>query len=118
MKKRVGGIEEFEFDVLTEGSQMTITIAVGGWVKKDMDGRFTSWVCWSPKPQKIDLSPPSYHRMKAFSGELVRLMLMQLYLPLNLFIQKPGLLVKYLVLFKFEGLALLCLAEVKAKISL
>ena len=34
MKKRVGGVEQFEFDVLTEGSQMTLTIAISGWVSK------------------------------------------------------------------------------------
>lgn len=32
MKKRVGGVEQFEFDVLTEGSQMTVTLAISGWI--------------------------------------------------------------------------------------
>lgn len=34
MKKRVGGVEQFEFDVLSEGSQMTLTVAISGWVSK------------------------------------------------------------------------------------
>lgn len=34
MHKRIGGIEQFEFDVLSPGSQMTVTIAISGWVGK------------------------------------------------------------------------------------
>lgn len=34
MKNRVGGIEQFEFDVLSEGSQMTVTLAISGWISK------------------------------------------------------------------------------------
>lgn len=34
MKKRVGGVEEFEFDVLSEGDQMHLTIAISGWITK------------------------------------------------------------------------------------
>lgn len=34
MHKRIGGIEQFEFDVLSSGSQMTVTIAISGWVGK------------------------------------------------------------------------------------
>jgi len=34
MKKRVGGVEQFEFDTLSDGSQMAVTIAVSGWVSR------------------------------------------------------------------------------------
>ena len=46
MKKRVGGVEQFEFDVLTEGSQMTLTIAISGWVsKKGNEGQSCISIC-------------------------------------------------------------------------
>ncbi|XP_067947899.1 transmembrane and coiled-coil domain-containing protein 4-like [Watersipora subatra] len=32
MKKRVGGVEQFEFELLTPGSQMSLTVAISGWV--------------------------------------------------------------------------------------
>lgn len=35
MNKRVGNIEEFEFDTLTEGHELHITIAVTGWITEN-----------------------------------------------------------------------------------
>ena len=35
MNRRMGGIEEFEFDVLTDGSQLNLTIAITGWLLED-----------------------------------------------------------------------------------
>ncbi|XP_067127647.1 transmembrane and coiled-coil domain-containing protein 4-like isoform X1 [Centruroides vittatus] len=35
MKKRVGGIEEFAFETLTEGQQLHITLAVSGWLSEE-----------------------------------------------------------------------------------
>ncbi len=32
MKKRVGSIEEFEFEPLSEGRQLHVTIAISGWL--------------------------------------------------------------------------------------
>ncbi|XP_022251668.1 transmembrane and coiled-coil domain-containing protein 4-like [Limulus polyphemus] len=34
MKKRVGDIEEFAFDVLTEGNELHITLAISGWLSE------------------------------------------------------------------------------------
>lgn len=38
MKKRVGGIEEFVFEPLTEGRQLHITIAISGWLNEENPG--------------------------------------------------------------------------------
>ena len=38
MKKRVGDVEEFEFEPLSEGRQLHITIAVSGWLTEDNPG--------------------------------------------------------------------------------
>ena len=39
MKKRVGGIEEFEFEPLSEGRQLHITIALSGWLTDKVPGK-------------------------------------------------------------------------------
>ena len=36
MKKRVGDVEEFEFEDLTMGNSLHITIAITGWLSKDV----------------------------------------------------------------------------------
>jgi hypothetical protein len=40
MQKRVGDVEEFAFDYLTEGTELHITIAVTGWLSEN--SRLTS----------------------------------------------------------------------------
>lgn len=35
MKKRVGDIEEFAFDTLTQGRELHLTIAISGWVSEE-----------------------------------------------------------------------------------
>lgn len=40
MKKRVGEIEEFAFDTLTEGRGLHITLAVSGWLSDDEPGEY------------------------------------------------------------------------------
>ncbi|ELU07125.1 hypothetical protein CAPTEDRAFT_150011 [Capitella teleta] len=49
MKKRVGGIEEFEFEPLSEGRQLHVTIAVSGWLAEDNPGWWfyfkAAWKC-------------------------------------------------------------------------
>lgn len=40
MKKRVGAVEEFKFEPLVViGKQLHITLAVTGWLSKDMPGQ-------------------------------------------------------------------------------
>ena len=41
MKKRVGGIEEFEFELLSEGRQLAVTIALSGWITEECPGKFS-----------------------------------------------------------------------------
>ena len=42
MKKRVGAIEEFEFETLVMiGKQLHITIAITGWLSNEMQGNLT-----------------------------------------------------------------------------
>ena len=38
MKKRVGDVEEFTFEPLTEGSQLHVTIAITGWITEECPG--------------------------------------------------------------------------------
>ena len=46
MKKRVGDIEEFAFEVLNEGKELCVTIAVSGWISDKGDNAFTNpWKC-------------------------------------------------------------------------
>lgn len=35
MQKRIGEVEEFAFDYLTDGSHLHITIAISGWLTKE-----------------------------------------------------------------------------------
>ncbi|KAI8517009.1 Transmembrane and coiled-coil domain-containing protein 4 [Branchiostoma belcheri] len=42
MKKRVGAVEQFEFEPLTEGNQLHITIAVSGWLRSDKPDNFSA----------------------------------------------------------------------------
>ncbi|CAG0882904.1 unnamed protein product [Darwinula stevensoni] len=35
MKKRIGAVEEFAFDILTEGCNLHLTIAISGWLSRD-----------------------------------------------------------------------------------
>lgn len=39
MQKRVGDIEEFAFDVLTDGQQLHITLAISGWLTDEGKGK-------------------------------------------------------------------------------
>lgn len=39
MQKRVGDIEEFAFDVLTDGQQLHITLAISGWLADEEKGK-------------------------------------------------------------------------------
>ena len=39
MKKRVGGLDEFEFEPLTEGRSLHVTIAVSGWINDKYSGQ-------------------------------------------------------------------------------
>ena len=42
MKKRVGAVEEFKFEPLVViGKQLHITLAVTGWLSKDMPGQYS-----------------------------------------------------------------------------
>ena len=44
MKKRVGEVEEFAFDSLTDGSSLHITITVSGWLTtEDPDAHKEPW---------------------------------------------------------------------------
>ncbi|EEC07082.1 transmembrane and coiled-coil domain-containing protein, putative, partial [Ixodes scapularis] len=43
MKKRVGEIEEFAFDTLTEGRGLHVTLAVSGWLSDDEPGEYLLW---------------------------------------------------------------------------
>ncbi|XP_018016675.1 transmembrane and coiled-coil domain-containing protein 4 [Hyalella azteca] len=43
MKKRVGEVEEFEFEELTVGTSLHVTIAVSGWLSKDMPTFTEPW---------------------------------------------------------------------------
>ena len=38
MNKRVGDLEEFEFEALTEGRQLHVTVAVSGWLTEENPG--------------------------------------------------------------------------------
>jgi len=38
MKKRVGKVEEFEFEPISESRQLHITIGVSGWLTEQMPG--------------------------------------------------------------------------------
>ena len=40
MQKRVGDLDEFDFEPLTEGRQLHITIAVSGWLTEESYGEF------------------------------------------------------------------------------
>ena len=40
MQKRVGDIEEFAFDVLTDGQQLHIALAISGWLTDEGKGKF------------------------------------------------------------------------------
>ena len=42
MSKRVGEIEEFTFEPLTEGNQLHVTIAVSGWLTEHQ-GQLVMW---------------------------------------------------------------------------
>lgn len=39
MQKRVGDIEEFAFDVLTDGEQLHVTLAISGWLTDEGKGK-------------------------------------------------------------------------------
>ncbi|KAF2367863.1 Protein of unknown function DUF726 [Trinorchestia longiramus] len=43
MKKRVGDVEEFEFEDLTVGNSLHITIAISGWLSKDVPNFTDPW---------------------------------------------------------------------------
>ena len=38
MQKRVGNVEEFEFEPISEGRQLHITIGISGWLTEQMPG--------------------------------------------------------------------------------
>ena len=38
MNKRVGAIEEFEFNIISNGEDLQVTIAITGWLTKVDDG--------------------------------------------------------------------------------
>ena len=40
MKRRVGGIDEFEFRSLTPSNQLSVTVAISGWLSEDPDCKF------------------------------------------------------------------------------
>lgn len=41
MKKRVGAVEEFEFEPLVVvGKQLHVTVAITGWLSKEMPGNY------------------------------------------------------------------------------
>lgn len=40
MNKRVGDLEEFEFEALTEGRQLHVTVAVSGWLTEENPGNW------------------------------------------------------------------------------
>jgi len=40
MKRRVGGIDEFEFRSLTPSNQLSVTVAISGWLSEDPDCNF------------------------------------------------------------------------------
>ena len=40
MKRRLGSLEEFEFEPLTEGNHLDITIAITGWLSEESRGTF------------------------------------------------------------------------------
>lgn len=39
MKKRIGELEEFEFEPLTEGRSLHVTVAVSGWLNEKHTGQ-------------------------------------------------------------------------------
>ena len=41
MKKRVGAVEQFEFQALSESNQLHIAIVVSGWVLDEYTGRLS-----------------------------------------------------------------------------
>lgn len=41
MQKRIGEVEEFAFDYLTDGSHLHITIAISGWLTKEGIAEFS-----------------------------------------------------------------------------
>ena len=41
MSRRVGGIEEFAFEPLSEGEQLHLTIAISGWLEESEDGKIS-----------------------------------------------------------------------------
>ena len=45
MKKRVGEVEEFEFEPLSDGSQLHMTIAIAGWLT-DQNKGYTRSSCF------------------------------------------------------------------------
>ena len=62
MNKRVGGIDEFAFDRLSEGRSLHVTIAVTGWLSEDMPGKSVLSDTCSIFPCKPRLLPWSHPR--------------------------------------------------------
>ena len=40
MNKRVGDLEEFEFEELSEGRSLTVTLAITGWLSEKYTGYY------------------------------------------------------------------------------
>jgi hypothetical protein len=55
MKKRVGEVEEFEFEELTVGTSLHVTIAVSGWLSKDMPTFTEPWATLHHSREQVEL---------------------------------------------------------------
>ena len=45
MKKRIGELEEFEFETLTEGKDLQVVLTVSGWLTKEKLSKQYKLVC-------------------------------------------------------------------------
>lgn len=56
MQKRIGEVEEFAFDYLTEGSHLHITIAISGWLTKEGTEEFSlPWRLLYHSPEQVSI---------------------------------------------------------------
>ena len=57
MKKRVGDVEEFEFEDLTMGNSLHITIAISGWLSKDITSFTGPWAELYHSREQVRVNP-------------------------------------------------------------
>ena len=68
MNKRVGGLKEFQFEPLTSGRSLSVTIAVTGWLSETHQGTGSSLSYRFHRCNVKVFTPGSCHRKFYFTG--------------------------------------------------